>query len=111
MEGVDMTEHEIQTLANAMARARGAVVIRTNSGGSISKRGGFIRLAGKGTADTIMCFQGKFIAVEYKDTGEVATTEQLSFGRMVNRAGGIFLVIDDPDKLMREFDILERGEI
>ena len=105
-----MTEHDIQVLSNAMARARGAVVIRVNSGGSISKRGGHIALAEKGTSDTIMCYQGKFIAVEYKDKGKYPTDEQREFGRMVNRAGGIFLVIDDPDKLMHELDILERGE-
>ena len=105
-----MTEHEIQTQSNAMARARGAIVIRVNSGGAMSKRGGRIILADKGTSDTIMCFQGKFIAVEYKDTGKHPTAEQIEFGRSVNRAGGIFLVIDNPDKLMREFDLLERGE-
>ena len=104
-----MTEHAIQILSNAMARARGAVVIRVNSGGNITKRGGHIALAEKGTSDTVMCFCGKFIAVEYKDTGKHATAEQSEFGKMVNRAGGIFLVIDDPDKLMREFDKLERG--
>lgn len=105
-----MTEHDIQVLSNAMARARGAVVIRVNSGGAVSKRGGHIALAKKGTSDTVMCFQGKFIAVEYKDVGEQPSAEQLEFGRTVNRAGGIFLVIDDPDKLMHELDILERGE-
>ena len=104
-----MTEHAIQILSNAMARARGAVVIRVNSGGNITKRGGHIALAEKGTSDTVMCYQGKFIAVEYKDTGKHPTDEQLEFGRMVNRAGGIFMVIDDPDKLMRELDILDAG--
>ena len=106
-----MTEHDIQVESNNKARARGAIVIRTNSGGAITKRGGHIALCEKGTSDTIMCFCGKFIAVEYKDIDKQPTCEQLAFGRKVNGAGGIFLVIDNPDNLMREFDLLERGEL
>ena len=105
-----MTEHDIQVLSNAMARARGAVVIRVNSGGTITKRGGHIRLADEGTSDTIMCFNGKFLAIEYKDKGKKADAAQIAFGRRVNDAGGIFMVIDDPDKLMRELDVLARSE-
>jgi len=105
-----MTEHEIQLACINLIRKRGGIVTRVNSGGTIAKRGGHLSLAEKGTSDLIACFGGKYLAIEVKDTGKVATSDQREFGRMVNRAGGIFLVIDDIDKLSRELDLLERGE-
>ena len=103
-----MSEHTIQNQCIECAKARGAVVIRVNSGGSISKRGGHIRLAEKGTSDTIMLYKGFFLAVEFKDVGEKPSEKQLEFGRKVTEAGGLFWVIDSVDKLMTEMDTIDR---
>ena len=40
-----LDEHTLQSQGIAEIRARGGVVIRVNSGGTLTKRGGHIRLA------------------------------------------------------------------
>jgi len=104
------SEHELQSQILDLIRMRGGVATRVNSGGSITKRGGHISLADKGTSDLICCFKGHYLAIEVKCHPNMPTPEQILFGRMVNSAGGIFLVAYDIDDVNRELDILERGE-
>ena len=101
-------EHDLQTQCIAEIRARGGVVIRVNSGGSISKGNRHIRLADKGTSDTIACFRGKFIAAEIKKRGKKASDEQCDFLRKVADAGGIPLIIDNLDQLKNALSEIEQ---
>ena len=97
-------EHSIQSRGIEEIRARGGVVIRVNAGGTLTKRGSHIQMSKIGTSDTIACLYGRFIAIEFKKPGKVATAKQMEFGQRVVGAGGIFLVIDDLDTLTRELD-------
>ena len=101
-------EHDLQTQCIAEIRARGGVVIRVNSGGTLTKRGGHIRLADKGTSDTIACFRGKFIAAEIKKRGKKASDKQREFLRKVAEAGGIPLVIDNLEQLKDALSEIEQ---
>jgi len=99
-----LDEHTLQSQGIAEIRARGGVVIRVNSGGTLTKRGGHIRLADEGCSDAIACLYGRFIAIEFKRTGKTASDKQREFGQRVVDAGGIFLVIDNLDTLTHELD-------
>lgn len=104
------SEHTIQSDCIDLIRRRGGVVTRVNSGGCISKGNRHIALAKGGTSDLICCFNGHYLAIEVKDVGKTADDDQKDFGKQVNLAGGIFMVIDDVAKLSHELDILQRGE-
>ena len=104
-----MTEHDTQNAIIQLIKARGGLAIRINSG-SIAKGARVIKGAAKGTSDIIACFRGKFIAVEVKCGRNKPSDEQIDFGRVVNRAGGIFLVAYDIDTVIKELDMIENGE-
>ena len=105
-----MTEHELQTKIIDLIRSRGGVATRVNSGGSISKRGGYIRLADKGTADIIACYRGHYIAPEVKWGDNVPSPEQVDFFRRVRDAGGISFPVWSIEQMKAELDLLDRGE-
>ncbi len=105
-----MSEHELQTQIVELIRKRGGVATRVNSGGSVSKRGGYIRLADKGTADIIACFRGHYIAPEVKFGKNEPSDDQKDFFRRVREAGGISFPVWNIEQMNHELDLLERGE-
>ena len=93
----EKSEHDVQSTIIENCKARGAVVIRINAGGSISKRGGHIRLAPKGTADTFILYKSVAIFCEVKKPGEKPTAKQIEFLEAVARAGGVGLLAYDSE--------------
>ena len=93
----EKSEHDVQSTIIENCKARGAVVIRINAGGSISKRGGHIRLAPKGTADTFILYKSVAIFCEVKKPGEKPTAKQIEFLESVARAGGVGLLAYDSE--------------
>ena len=53
--------------------------------------GNRVKLGTKGTADSLNCIKGRFVAVEVKTGSGKLSTIQRNFGRAVERAGGIFI--------------------
>jgi hypothetical protein len=87
-----MSEHDIQSSILELITRKGGIATRVNSGGSIAKRGKYIRLAPKGTSDIIACYRGVPLYIEVKRDGECATDEQIDFLERVAEAGGVGLV-------------------
>lgn len=90
-----MSEHDTQSSIIDLIRLKGGIATRVNSGGSIAKRGKYIRLASKGTSDIIACYSGVPLYIEVKKEGECATDEQVAFLESVAEAGGVGLVAYD----------------
>ena len=56
-----------------------------------------------GTPDTLLCLDGKFIAIEFKRPGGRLRPTQESTLLAIVRAGGIALVIDSVDECIEAF--------
>lgn len=96
-------EKDVQAAVKSYLHRLGALPIRVNSGAMTAEhneRKRFIRFTSEpGCSDIIVCLDGYFIAVECKRVGEVATAAQLAFGKKVQDAGGVFLVVSSVDQL------------
>ena len=106
-------EHDLQTRIIQMITDRGGVATRVNSGGSISKRGGRIKLAEAGTSDIIACYRGQYLAIEVKYGDEKPSKKQQEFGVRVEAAGGWFIVargLSDFDNVFTEIESYLGGD-
>lgn len=56
----------------------------------------------KGVSDVLVCYEGRFVAVEVKRPGGKASPEQKRFIKDVESAGGIGMVVDNVE------DVIER---
>jgi hypothetical protein len=110
---IRISEHEIQCEHDLQKQiiediiARGGIVIRVNAGGSIKKRGGWIKLAKGGTSDTIALYKGVFLAIELKYDCNAPSDKQIAFLESVAEAGGVGLVAYDSEfveKIMMSID-------
>lgn len=62
---------------------------------------------GMPSVDFLVCWRGRFIAIETKAPGRTATARQLLTLCGITAAGGITLVADDPQQLLDLFEMLE----
>lgn len=60
----------------------------------------------KGISDLSVCIRGIYVVVEVKDWGKEPSLEQMAFGRNIMRAGGIFVIVDDPEKFKSWYEII-----
>ena len=75
-----------------LERIAGFIVIRTKAG-KIYHKGGWIKLAAKGTSDLVACSSdGRFWAIEIKD-GAPIKQEQLDFLESIRERGGVAEIV------------------
>ena len=109
------SEHEVQSTIIDLIRVRGGVATRVNSGSILTKRGDktyVVKLADKGTSDTIGCYRGVALYIEVKKPGKKPTPEQIAFLESVARAGGVGLLAYDSEFVeynLNEIDMFTRG--
>ncbi len=65
---------------------------RTNSGKIFTKAGYAVQLCRRGYPDITMLLNGKFYGLECK-TGHIQTPEQVSLQLLIERAGGVYVII------------------
>lgn len=67
-----------------------------------------------GKPDRLLCYKGRFIAVELKDDlkGKYGTSDNQEIEiANIQRSGGIAVVIDSVDTLIEILDKIDRGEL
>lgn len=84
----------------------GALVVKVNNVGIMKSNGSFIPPRQKGVSDLIICYKGRFIAIEVKIPGNKPTPFQLAFIEQVKSAGGIGEVMYSFDELKSYIDKL-----
>ena len=52
-----------------------------------------------GIPDILACYRGRFLGIEVKAPGRKGTALQLRQLELINGAGGLGLIADDPDKV------------
>jgi hypothetical protein len=107
-----MKESQIQDqIRIALGRIPGLVLMRNNSG-MADMRGYKLRFGvginGKGGADLIGWYRGRFVAAEIKTPTGRLTPDQLAFKALVERDGGIYVVLRSVDEALAWAASLER---
>lgn len=73
---------------------------RNNSGLAVLRRGGAIQLAPIGSPDIVgFLADGRFVGIECKLPGEEPSEEQAEFLGLIQRSGGVALVVRGVDEL------------
>lgn len=96
-----MKEADIQKSFMDEMEYRGAVVVKINNGGIPKADGSFIPPRQKGVSDTLICYKGYYIAVEFKMPGDKPTAYQEAFIEQVKHAGGIAFWSSDAGKAVQ----------
>lgn len=65
---------------------------RTNSGKILTREGYAVQLCRTGYPDITLLWKGKFYGLECK-TGHIQTPEQLAMQLLIERAGGVYVII------------------
>jgi hypothetical protein len=84
-----LLEKDIQKAFIDEMEYRGAVVIKINNVGIMKANGSYIPPRQKGISDTIICYKGRFIAVEFKLGNNKPTIYQQAFIESVIKAKGL----------------------
>ena len=61
--------------------------------------------AKKGISDLLVCFQGRYVAIEVKRPGGKVSPEQAQFLQAVRQHGGLAFVAYSPDDVVRELGL------
>jgi penicillin-binding protein-related factor A (putative recombinase) len=59
----------------------------------------------RGISDYLICYKGKFIAIEFKTENRNLTDYQLEFGTRIKDVEGIFIIITFLDNTFNAFDV------
>jgi hypothetical protein len=93
---------------------RGGFAIRVNSGAFAGTYGGkkrFVRLNSEpGCSDLLVCYRGRFLALETKLRGRKPTAAQRSFLLAIEAAGGWAAVVNDLDDVRTLLDAIDAEE-
>ncbi len=94
-----MTESQIQDEVRLVLGAAGDGCWWRNNVGTAETRGHHIRygVGNPGGADLIGIFRGRFVAIEIKTAIGRQTAEQKMFQHLVERKGGIYVVMRSAD--------------
>lgn len=95
MAGRPVTESQIQDAIRLALGSHPALVLWRNNIGVAERRGFTIRfgVGGPGGADLIGLFRGRFVAIEVKTQAGRQTPEQKLFQQLVEKKGGIYVVL------------------
>lgn len=90
-----MREAEIQDAVRLALDSTPGLVLWRNNIGVADRNGRMIRfgVGGKGGADLIGMLNGRFVAIEIKTAAGKQTAEQRTFQQLVERCGGIYVVL------------------
>lgn len=95
------------TLINLSAAFnRRGLFMRINSGKVRTDDGRWVQLAPPGTADILGSIDGRFIAVECKTVRGQQRETQKQFQEAVERAGGVYLISNDPETVCERIKAL-----
>jgi hypothetical protein len=107
-------ERDTQKTITEFLEARGAEVIRVNSG-AVKIESRLIRFnRKKGCSDLLVCYHGYFLALEVKRPGKPPTLDQSIFLARVKAAGGIGAVVEsvkDAVAVLDQLDLLDRVRV
>lgn len=78
---------------------------RTNSGKILTKQGYAVQLCRKGYPDITCCVNGKFYGLECK-TEHIQTTEQEDMQKLIETAGGEYIIIKTIGELKQWLNLL-----
>ncbi len=95
MEDGPMTESEIKSAIVKTLRQAGALPVVIWQG----------PMSRKGISDLLVCFDGRFIAIEVKRPGGRATHEQTQFIEEVEQAGGIGFIADNVGEVVERLGL------
>lgn len=106
-----MTEHEIQqAILLALGGRRDLRIWRNNSGVAFGK-GRAVRFGVVGQADLSGILKGgRRLEIEVKRRGERPTEEQVSFGAMIQRYGGVWAVVRSVEEAIAVVEASLAGE-
>jgi hypothetical protein len=107
-----LKESQIQIDVRLALGAEPDLVLWRNNIGVGEVRGSKIRfgVGGPGGADLIGLFRGRFVAIEIKTTVGRQTEEQQRFQQLVERKGGIYVVLRSADEARAWIDCLKHTE-
>ena len=97
---VKIKESEIQKAILELLRYRGVFCWRQNVG-SFKVDNRFVSMGYKGISDIIGVLNGRFLAIEVKRPDGVLSEAQVEFLRKVRRAGGIAMVAQSLEDVVR----------
>lgn len=96
-----MSENDVVRACLDILTAHKIFAWRQNSGAFETKTGGFYRISTPGIPDIIAVYKGKFLGIECKMPGKKQSASQVEFQRKLEKAGGTYLLIDNPDLLIK----------
>ena len=99
VNSMSQNETKIQKQVQAYIRSIGGYCFKVH--GSIYMRAGI--------PDVICCIDGKFVGIETKDGDNTASELQLAHGRLINKAGGLFMVaysVSDVEEALKSANII-----
>lgn len=99
-----MREHLIQQMILArLGSVHGLTLWRNNTGAMRDARGQLVKFGSPGSADLLglVAPDGRFVAIEVKAAGGRQTALQLSWQRMVERHGGLYIVATSADEAVQ----------
>lgn len=104
-------EKETQKAILEYLKTIGALPIKIYNGGIYdpsSQKYFFPYQTQRGVSDIIVCYKGKFIAIEVKSPLKKPTPYQIQFLHEVERAGGIGIWTDNIDKIIDFFSNFDK---
>jgi hypothetical protein len=96
-----MGEHAVQQAILArLGAVPGLLVWRNNVGAAANSRGQWVRYGVAGSADVLIVAgpAGRFFALEVKSAISKPTARQVAWGKAVQAAGGVYLVVRSVDE-------------
>jgi hypothetical protein len=105
-----VTESQLQDAIRLELGAAPDLVLWRNNVGVAERRGFTIRfgVGGPGGADLIGCYRGRFVAVEIKTPTGRQSPEQRTFQALVERKGGVYVVLRSVEDARAWLHDLER---
>jgi len=86
---------------------RRVLYLRNNSGALRDASNRPVRFGQPGSADLILCHNGRFVSVEVKGPAGRLSEAQLYWAGSVRAAGGVALVVRSVEELIHELALLE----
>lgn len=88
--------------------ANGAIVVKINNVGIRKPDGSMIPPRQKGISDLIVCYKGRFVAIEVKSEGRKPTDNQLVFINNVKAAGGWAMWTDNIEDAIAIKELIDK---
>jgi len=110
---VTMADSETMIVARtlqAIGSLPGVLAWRNNSGALVDRYGRLVRFGAVGSPDILAIVDGLFVGLEVKRQGGRMAPQQRKWKAACERAGGVYVVIDDPAQALAVVDAIRGGE-